>query len=358
MNESDIIFSDEEFNSDDNNNDINPYFIKPLEFYIKNIKNKNIDFNVENIKNYDDLFNSLINHLIYTNNNMINEKNKNNNIDIKQINNNDKNIIINNDENNDEKLDVQKLKNYQQNLMTDFIFLINNSKEIENLLNQNSINNNNNNNNNINFQNNNNNNENNKIILKYEEKIFFLEKELIKINNQKIILENDINEIKKLFSQFESNYSFISPFFNEDDNNDNYLIINKNNYKKITKEICQNIIKLYSNKLFNESFDLWKKYNFQKLENFDSERNFDILSFLIKVNERNNKKNNIYSVIGTETLNNETKKKNLEIVELMSQIELLKFKLSEYENKIEDLNQTIFNLQIQNENLIKMVKSY
>jgi uncharacterized coiled-coil DUF342 family protein len=70
------------------------------------------------------------------------------------------------------------------------------------------------------------------------------------------------------------------------------------------------------------------------------------------------KKNNIYSVIGTETLNNETKKKNLEIVELMSQIELLKFKLSEYENKIEDLNQTIFNLQIQNENLIKMVKSY
>ena len=357
MNESDIIFSDEEFNSDDNNNDINPYFIKPLEFYIKNIKNKNIDFNVENIKNYDDLFNSLINHLIYTNNNMINEKNKNNNIDIKQINNNDKNIIINNDENNDEKLDVQKLKNYQQNLMTDFIFLINNSKEIENLLNQNSINNNN--NNNINLQNNNNNNENNKIILKYEEKIFFLEKELIKINNQKIILENDINEIKKLFSQFESNYSFISPFFNEEDNNnDNYLIINKNNYKKITKEICQNIIKLYSNKLFNESFDLWKKYNFQKLENFDSERNFDILSFLVKVIERNNKKNNIYSVIGTETLNNETKKKNLEIVELMSQIELLKFKLSEYENKIEDLNQTIFNLQIQNDNLIKMVKSY
>ena len=356
MDECDINFSDEEFNTDDNNNDINPYYIKPLEFYIKNIKNKNIDFNVENIKNYDDLFNSLINHLIYTNNNMINEKNKNNNIDIKQINNSDKNIIINNDENNDEKLDVQKLKNYQQNLITDFVFLINNSKEIENLLNQNSINNNN--NNNINFQNNNNNNENNKIILKYEEKIFFLEKELIKINNQKIILENDINEIKKLFSQFESNYSFISPFFNEDDNNDNYLIINKNNYKKITKEICQNIIKLYSNKLFNESFDLWKKYNFQKLENFDSERNFDILSFLIKVNERNNKKNNIYSVIGTETLNNETKKKNLEIVELMSQIELLKFKLSEYENKIEDLNQTIFNLQIQNDNLIKMVKSY
>jgi hypothetical protein len=354
MDECDINFSDEEFNTDDNNNDINPYYIKPLEFYIKNIKNKNIDFNVENIKNYDDLFNSLINYLIYTNNNMIDEKNKNNNIDIKQINNNDKNIIINNDENNDEKLDIQKLKNYQQNLMTDFIFLINNSKEIENLLNQNSINNNN--NNNINLQNNNNNNENNNIILKYEEKIFFLEKELIKINNQKIILENDINEIKKLFSQFESNYSFISPFFNEEDNNN--LIINKNNYKKITKEICQNIIKLYSNKLFNESFDLWKKYNFQKLENFDSERNFDILSFLVKVIERNNKKNNIYSVIGTETLNNETKKKNLEIVELMSQIELLKFKLSEYENKIEDLNQTIFNLQIQNENLIKMVKSY
>ena len=353
MDECDITFSVEEFNTDDNNNDINPYYIKPLEFYIKNIKNKNIDFNVENIKNYDDLFNSLINYLIYTNNNMINEKNKNNNIDIKQINNNDKNIIINNDENNDEKLDVQKLKNYQQNLMTDFVFLINNSKEIENLLNQNSINNNN--NNIINLQNNNNN-ENNNLILKYEEKIFFLEKELIKINNQKIILENDINEIKKLFSQFESNYSFISPFFNEEDNNN--LIINKNNYKKITKEICQNIIKLYSNKLFNESFDLWKKYNFQKLENFDSERNFDILSFLVKVIERNNKKNNIYSVIGTETLNNETKKKNLEIVELMSQIELLKFKLSEYENKIEDLNQTIFNLQIQNENLIKMVKSY
>ena len=77
----------------------------------------------------------------------------------------DKNIIINNDENNDEKLDVQKLKNHQQNFMTDFIFLINNSKEIEYLLqnsSQNSIN------NNINLQNNNN--ENNKIILKFKEK--------------------------------------------------------------------------------------------------------------------------------------------------------------------------------------------
>ena len=357
MDDCEINFSDEEFDTNENNNDINPYFIKPLEFYIKNIKNKNIDLNIENIKNYDDLFNSLINFIIYTNNNIINEKNKNNNINIKQINNNnDKNIIINDDENNNEKLDIQKLNYYQQNLMTDFIFLINNSKEIENSL-KNSYQNNNNNNNNINLQNINN--DNNQIIMKYEEKIFFLEKELIKINNQKIILENDINEIKKLFSQFESNYSFISPFFNEEDNNnDNYLIINKNNYKKITKEICKNIIKLYSNKLFFECFDLWKKYNFQKLENFDSERNFDILSFLIKVKERNNKKNNIYSVIGTESINNETKKKNLEIVELMSQIELLKFKLNEYENKIEDLNQTIFNLQIQNENLIKMVKSY
>ena len=355
MDESDINFSDEEFDTNENNNDINPYFIKPLEFYIKNIKNKNIDLNIENIKNYDDLYNSLINLIIYTNNNIINEKNKNNNINIKQINNDNKNIIINNDENDNEKLDIQKLNNYQQTLMTDFIFLINNSKEIENSL-KNSYENNNNNNNNINIKNNSN--ENNQIITKYEEKIFFLEKDLIKINNQKIILENEINEIKKLFSQFESNYSFISPFFNEDDNNNNYLIFNKNNYKKITKEICKNIIKLYSNKLFFECFDLWKKYNFQKLENFDSERNFDILSFLIKVKERNNKKNNVYSVIGTESINNETKKKNLEIVELMSQIELLKFKLNEYENKIEDLNQTIFNLQIQNENLIKMVKSY
>ena len=121
--------------------------------------------------------------------------------------------------------DLNKNKTYSQELIEDITFLINNSKEIENLLSDKGR---------VNptnqfFQNNNQ----HKVDMKYEEKIFFLEKQISKINNEKIQLENQIFELKNLMNQFQLNYASVSPLSEEE----NDLLIKPNKVEKINDEI-------------------------------------------------------------------------------------------------------------------------
>ena len=204
-------------------NNYNPNYIKPLDFYITDSHFKNNNIYLDGVKNYDDLLNRLINYTIEhcinkpvrTNNIITNHNNEKNTIplisenrlfkkedekpikmqsiklDDSNIKNNDLllnqkiiNSIIGNNQ------DLNKNKTYSQELIEDITFLINNSKEIENLLSDKGR---------VNptnqfFQNNNQ----HKVDMKYEEKIFFLEKQISKINNEKIQLENQIFELRNL----------------------------------------------------------------------------------------------------------------------------------------------------------------
>ena len=314
-------------------NNYNPNYIKPLDFYITDIHFKNNNIYLEGVKNYDDLLNRLINYTIEhcinkpirTNNIITNHNNEKNTmplisenrlfkkedekpikmqsikLDDSNIKNNDLllnqkiiNSIIGNNQ------DLNKNKTYSQELIEDITFLINNSKEIENLLSDKGR---------INptnqfFQNNNQ----HKVDMKYEEKIFFLEKQISKINNEKIQLENQIFELKNLMNQFQLNYASVSPLSEEENN----LLIKPNKVEKINDEISEQINQLFSNKLFNECYELWKKYNFQLLTNLSNERSFEILVYLLKLKDRNNKKENKKNnedINIINNLSNEAKKK-------------------------------------------------
>ncbi len=369
-------------------NNYNPNYIKPLDFYITDIHFKNNNIYLDGVKNYDDLLNRLINYTIEhcinkpvrTNNIITNHNNEKNTIplisenrlfkkedekpikmqsiklDDSNIKNNDLllnqkiiNSIIGNNQ------DLNKNKTYSQELIEDITFLINNSKEIENLLSDKGR---------VNptnqfFQNNNQ----HKVDMKYEEKIFFLEKQISKINNEKIQLENQIFELKNLMNQFQLNYASVSPLSEEE----NDLLIKPNKVKKINDEVSDQINQLFSNKLFNECYELWKKYNFQLLTNLSNERCFEILVYLLKLKDRNNKKENKKNnedINIINNLSNEAKKKNCEIVELLSNIELYRVKLCESELKLNDLKNIINNLieennelSIQNQQLKELIQN-
>ena len=369
-------------------NNYNPNYIKPLDFYITDIHFKNNNIYLDGVKNYDDLLNRLINYTIEhcinkpvrTNNIITNHNNEKNTIplisenrlfkkedekpikmqsiklDDSNIKNNDLllnqkiiNSIIGNNQ------DLNKNKTYSQELIEDITFLINNSKEIENLLSDKGR---------VNptnqfFQNNNQ----HKVDMKYEEKIFFLEKQISKINNEKIQLENQIFELKNLMNQFQLNYASVSPLSEEENN----LLIKPNKVEKINDEISEQINQLFSNKLFNECYELWKKYNFQLLTNLSNERSFEILVYLLKLKDRNNKKENKKNnedININNNLSDEARKKNCEIVELLSNIELYRVKLCESELKLNDLKNIINNLieennelSIQNQQLKELIQN-
>ena len=357
-------------------NSYNPNFIKPLDFYITDIHFKNNNIYLDGVKNYDDLLNRLINYtiehcinkpiqnnkrIINNNNNEINnmsiisenrlfKKKDDKPIKIESITLDDSNIknndillnqkvinsIIKKDEN------INNNKTYSQELIGDINLLIMNAKEIENCILDKGI---------INQtkQFNQNNNQ-HKIDMKYEEKIFFLEKQISKINNEKIQLENQILELKKLMNQFQLNYASFSHLSEEE----NDLIIKPNKVEKINDEVSDQINQLFSNKLFNECYELWKKYNFQLLTNLSNERSFEILVYLLKLKDRNNKKENKKNnedININNNLSDEARKKNCEIVELLSNIELYRVKLCESELKLNDLKNIINNLIEENNEL-------
>ncbi len=350
-------------------NSYNPNFIKPLDFYITDIHFKNNNIYLDGVKNYDDLFNRLINYTIehcinkpikynskLETENSILKKQDENFIKVNSINSDDsnkinQNLLINPNKENNENHTINNNnfnnRNFTKELIEDINFMINNSKEIENLLSDKGR---------VNLNNKLKNNNQHLVNMKYEEKIFFLEKQISKINNEKVNLENQIYELKNLMNQFQLNYSSISPLFEEE--NDSLLKPNK--IQKINSEISDQINQLFSNKLFNECYDLWKKYNFQLLTNSSVDRNFEILVYLLKLKDRNNKKNKNYD----NNLSNEAKKKNCEIVELLSNIELYRVKLCESELKLNDLKNIINNLieennelSIQNQQLKELIQN-
>ena len=339
-------------------NSYNPNFIKPLDFYITDIHFKNNNIYLDGVKNYDDLFNRLINYTIEhcinkpikynskleTENSILKKQDENlikvNSFKSDDSNKINQNLLINPNKENNENHTINNNnfnnRNFTKELIEDINFMINNSKEIENLLSDKGR---------VNLNNKLKNNNQHLVNMKYEEKIFFLEKQISKINNEKVNLENQIYELKNLMNQFQLNYSSISPLFEEE--NDSLLKPNK--IQKINSEISDQINQLFSNKLFNECYDLWKKYNFQLLTNTSVDRNFEILVYLLKLKDRNNKKNKNYD----NNLSNEAKKKNCEIVELLSNIELYRVKLYENELKLNELKNYIANLIEQNNELNK-----
>ena len=175
----------------------------------------------------------------------------------------------------------------------------------------------------------------------YEEKIFVLEKEISNLNDQKIKLEKSFNEIKTMLSQFDVKYASFSSTFFEDDEKDEQ----PPQRKKINYEISNKIIHLYTNKLFNEASELWKLYNFSPLLGVSLERSYEIMVYLTKMKDRQIKKiMSVNSSINRDNSEEEAKKKNCEIVELLTKNEFYQYKLDEREIQLNDLRNRLKGL--------------
>ena len=318
----------------------NELYIKPLTTYFDEIKRRKCKVDITDISNYDSLIMRLITNVsVFTSNNNNNSKSPNN--------------------------QQHKTKfNHVIYPREDLTFLINNAIQMEkeiignNLIDVDTTNNNNG-NSNSNVYSSNNNNNNNHIRRDYEETIFILKKEIANLNSQKTILEKNVNELNALITLFDTKYaSFSTTFFDENDNTDTTIVNNSHFQKKtLSPSSSKQIMQLYLNKLFNECIELWKKFSYQPLLNESIERSYEILVYLSKIRDRQIKKlirDN--EMNGNVDIKEETRKKNCEIVELLTKNEFYQCKLDENEIILNDLKGRIKHL-IEDNNELYMQNS-
>ena len=168
-------------------NSYNPNFIKPLDFYITDIHFKNNNIYLDGVKNYDDLYNRLINYTIEhcinkpikynskleTENSILKKQDEHfikvNSFKSDDSNKINQNLLINPNKENNENHTINNNnfnnRNFTKELIEDINFMINNSKEIENLLSDKGR---------VNLNNKLMNNNQHLVKMKYEEKVFFL----------------------------------------------------------------------------------------------------------------------------------------------------------------------------------------
>lgn len=109
-------------------------------------------------------------------------------------------------------------------------------------------------------------------------------------NTNKKVLEREFRGLKYILGTLEKNYNFISPYHEQID-------ISFKNEENMTEEISNQIINLYISKNFNKCYNLWKKYDFKMLIGVCPERSFDMLKYLNKIRDRyENRKHIIESI--------------------------------------------------------------
>jgi len=116
--------------------------------------------------------------------------------------------------------------------------------------------------------------------------------------------------------------------------------------------VSDNINNLFFDNRFNDAINLWKKYNYQVLDNCSFERTIEMLNIAMRIKDKEIEKLSQLTKIN-ENLQKEVKSKNLEIVELFADQELTKSKLKEYEFKLSNLQNLEKKVQsLVNENSI------
>ena len=178
--------------------------------------------------------------------------------------------------------------------------------------------------------------------------------ENIKTDNKKL-LDKQMRGLKCILSDLENNYEFKSPYHDEINNEKNLKKIDK-----ITQEVSNTIIELYSTKKFNLCYNLWRNYDFQMLIGISPERSFDILNYLNKLRDRyENRKNLINKINEMKKINKPESKKdsnyNNNIYQVNSNSNLNN--ISNYQNNSNISMNDIYNMKLsENEQLTKDLK--
>ncbi len=119
--------------------------------------------------------------------------------------------------------------------------------------------------------------------------------------------------------------------------------------------ISDNINNLFFDNRFNDAISLWKKYNYQVLDNCSFERTIELLNITLRVKDKEIEKLSQLSKLN-ENLQKEVKSKNMEIVELFADQELTRSKIKEYEflkSNMQNLEKRVQSLVNENSILYK-----
>lgn len=149
-------------------------------------------------------------------------------------------------------------------------------------------------------------------------------------------------------SSLTINKNDVAAFMSENNNKFHQSNLNnnitQNNYKdlevkedKNLSSISENINNLFFDNRFNDAINLWKKFNYQILENCSFERTIELLNIALRIKDKEIDKLSQLSKLN-DNLHKEVKSKNMEIVELFADQELTRSKMREYEFQLSNLN--------------------
>lgn len=100
-------------------------------------------------------------------------------------------------------------------------------------------------------------------------------------DNEILLLQKKLNSMKSLLINFESMNCINSPYHQDIQKR----LLEKSKPEKLSDEMCQKILYLYSNKFYGDCYDLWKIYAFQQLPGISSKENFEIFRKLTKIKD-------------------------------------------------------------------------
>lgn len=180
--------------------------------------------------------------------------------------------------------------------------------------------------------------------------------ELEVLRNKNNRNEDFHNQIKNSETQkFKNKLPNANSYLEENNSNTDASCNNNNTYDpnrfiKISFDDSKQINKLFAEEKISEAIELWKKYDYCLFEGMSLDRSYEMMYQITKIKDRDIDKL-IKKVDKLLKIKSENSKKDTEIIELVAEVEGLKYKLSEMEiqmhkNKVVQTQMT----EIQSEN--------
>ena len=158
----------------------------------------------------------------------------------------------------------------------------------------------------------------------------------LKVNNN-YDLNNSRNKVNNINSKTMTNYNSKEDLlcYNSDieekKNLEDKIFTNKNNVINLENSKIINL--LFSQEKVPEAIEQWRKYNYLKFDGMSYERSYEMMAQITKIKDRDIEKL-LKKIENFNQIKNENSKKNIDIIELIAEIESMKYKISDLENEV------------------------
>jgi len=168
---------------------------------------------------------------------------------------------------------------------------------------------------------------------------------------------NNLNNttIKKNSRFYLSNFNSEEELDSEEECNSNNKTYYKTNKSNIDPDNSKIINKFFQDEKIAEAIDIWKRFDYGRFDGMSLERSYEMMTQITKIKDKDID-NLLKKLRKFKKLQKEDKMKDTEIIELVAEVESLKYKIQEMENKIgnsKNLGKKMEDLEKQNSFLFK-----